>query len=188
MTELQMTNSMLEIVDTWTLTVDPQEYVHFLSALFHRITDCSSYKKRDGSYCSKYFFLEPQNIRSRNIYRPWSARDLEGRDLPVVATVAYPKRMPRIKNVLKILMSEKTSSFRRPHSAEKRWHVRQRAEILSEETAKDRATNFKKQRRWSEPDAVHRWKQKFRRPVWHQCQFLSIYLSNCTSLSSDVYI
>lgn len=73
MSEEEYANALFELVDLWTLTIDPLEYVHFLATLYHRITRSRSWLTHDGHIITKNFWRrQPNKIASSNVYRPYA--------------------------------------------------------------------------------------------------------------------
>ena len=65
-------SSLFELVDIWTLTVEKEEYVHFLAVLFHRITRLRTWMQYDGSVVSKYVWRRWRWVNSSSCYRPYA--------------------------------------------------------------------------------------------------------------------
>ena len=65
-------SSLFELVDIWTLTMEKDEYVHFLAVLFHRITRLRTWMQYDGTVVSKYVWRKWRWVNSSSCYRPYA--------------------------------------------------------------------------------------------------------------------
>ena len=64
-------DALFELVDIWTLTVEPSEYVHFLATLYHRVTRVKSWLADDSSLVTKYVWRKTKYVKPSAVYRPY---------------------------------------------------------------------------------------------------------------------
>ena len=64
-------DALFELVDIWTLTVEPTEYVHFLATLYHRVTRVKSWLGDDGALITKYVWRKTRYVKPSAVYRPY---------------------------------------------------------------------------------------------------------------------
>ena len=64
-------DALFELVDLWTLTVEPTEYIHFLATLYHRVTRVKSWLGDDGSLVTKYVWRKARYVKPSAVYRPY---------------------------------------------------------------------------------------------------------------------
>jgi hypothetical protein len=68
-TQSQFANALFEIVDVWTTTLAPEEYVRFLATLFHRLTRIHSNHDASGNEISQYVFKKLRHVKPTSMYR-----------------------------------------------------------------------------------------------------------------------
>ena len=64
-------DALFELVDLWTLTIEPTEYVHFLATLYHRVTRVKSWLGDSGDIITKYVWRKTKYVKPSAVYRPF---------------------------------------------------------------------------------------------------------------------
>ena len=64
-------DALFELVDLWTLTIEPTEYVHFLATLYHRVTRVKSWLGDHGELITKYVWRKTKYVKPSAVYRPF---------------------------------------------------------------------------------------------------------------------
>ena len=64
-------DALFELVDLWTLTIEPTEYVHFLATLYHRVTRVKSWLGDNGEIITKYVWRKTKYVKPSAVYRPF---------------------------------------------------------------------------------------------------------------------
>jgi hypothetical protein len=74
LSKLAVMHALFEIVDIWTVSLDPDEYVHFLATLYHRITKLKTWTNKAGIQVTKFVWRRLPEVRASSVYRPMKAR------------------------------------------------------------------------------------------------------------------
>jgi hypothetical protein len=86
-------DALFEVADLWTLTVEPDEYVHFLAALYHRITDLRSWiaPAPSNRIVTKFMWRKLRFVSpaSTSIYAPFQYKNVTGRSWKEAVDVAH---------------------------------------------------------------------------------------------------
>ena len=64
-------DALFELVDLWSLTIEPTEYVHFLATLYHRVTRVKSWLGDNGEIITKYVWRKTKYVKPSAVYRPF---------------------------------------------------------------------------------------------------------------------